>query len=130
LDRRRFPDDLSGEAMRSANEAERRHLVRRECDRVDADEGVQADVSAPTTATNDSQSAGRRTPTLLWQLTNGADPTVECLALRLQSGRTLVDVSGHREQPFSGIFDDVSAAVRWAFALERSLIAHGWSKSV
>jgi hypothetical protein len=52
------------------------------------------------------------------------------VARRLQSGRTLIDVSGHHDRPMSGIFDDVSTAVRWALALERSLIAHGWTKDL
>ena len=121
-DRRRNVIDLHRRLEhKRADVDERRHSVRRQTDRMAMHPHMKLPVTRWTTY---------RRPTLLWQLTNAAELPIECLAIQLQTGRTLVDVVRLRERPVSGIFDDAGAAVRWALALERSLIAKGWEKSI
>jgi len=122
--RQRLSPYLSSDLIRQ-DDAERRAATRREIDRCHETDDEAADDTGAAAAVERS----RRIPTLLWQLTDGGNPAIECLALRLQSGRTLVDIAG-RDNPLSSIFDDVPAAIRFAFALERSLIAHGWTKAL
>lgn len=122
--REQLSPHLSRDLVRM-DEAERRHATRREIDRTEMTDEPTSDAAVTAVPTE----RARRTPTLLWQLTHGGNPAIECLALRLHSGRTLVDIAG-RDNPLSSIFDDVPAAIRWAFALERSLIAHGWTKAL
>jgi hypothetical protein len=79
---------------------------------------------------SDLRTGKRRTATLVWVLEDAMHGTIDCLAIK--DGREGVHLCVERAgaQEDWGAFPDARAAVRRAFALERSLMSQGWEKVV
>lgn len=70
--------------------------------------------------------------TLVWQLEDAGHRIIDCMAGQRPDGQVevVVETGAGPVAKERGLFPDATAAVRWAFELEGTLMSQGWVKVV